>query len=137
MSEVPPAAEPVATPDPVAAPATTSSTGLQPNVAAAVSYVLGWITGLIFFLIEKDDRFVRFHAMQSILLSVAIMALYFVVGILIVPMAFASLGFVFLLLNVLWIAILVLWIYMIVQAAQNKVFKLPLIGDMAAKQAGL
>ncbi len=44
-----------------------SSMGMQPNVAAGLSYVLGWVTGLIFFLIEKQNRFVRFHAMQSIL----------------------------------------------------------------------
>ena len=45
----------------------TTSTGIQPNVAALLSYLLGWVTGLIFFLIEKDNKFVRFHAMQSII----------------------------------------------------------------------
>src|SRR6266581_1629940 len=44
-----------------------SSMGMQPNVAAGLSYVFGWVTGLIFFLVEKQNRFVRFHAMQSIL----------------------------------------------------------------------
>jgi len=47
-----------------------SSTGLEENVAALLSYVFGWISGLIFFLMEKDSRLVRFHAMQSILLNV-------------------------------------------------------------------
>src|SRR5204863_4714315 len=50
---------------------TKSSTGLDENVAALLSYIFGWVSGLIFFLIEKDSRLVRFHAMQSILLNVA------------------------------------------------------------------
>ena len=49
---------------------TKSSTGLDENIAALLSYVFGWLSGLIFFLIEKDSRLVRFHAMQSILLNV-------------------------------------------------------------------
>ena len=44
-----------------------TSMGMQPNIEAGLSYVLGWVTGLIFFLMEKQNRFVRFHAMQSIL----------------------------------------------------------------------
>src|SRR6185369_8895630 len=47
-----------------------SSTGLDENLAALLSYIVGWISGLVFFLIEKDSRLVRFHAMQSILLNV-------------------------------------------------------------------
>ena len=43
-----------------------SSTGLQPNLAALLSYVAGILTGVIFFLIEKENKFIRFHAMQSI-----------------------------------------------------------------------
>src|SRR5688500_17040755 len=49
-----------------------SSTGLDENVAALLSYVFGWLSGLIFFLIEKDSRLVRFHAMQSLLFNVLI-----------------------------------------------------------------
>src|SRR5690349_25147298 len=46
-----------------------SSTGLDENIAALLSYIAGWVTGLVFFLIEKNSRLVRFHAMQSIILS--------------------------------------------------------------------
>ena len=49
-----------------------SSTGLDENIAALLSYILGWVSGLIFFLIEKDSKFVRFHAMQSILFNVVV-----------------------------------------------------------------
>ena len=59
-----------------------SSTGLDENVAALLSYIFGWVSGLIFFLIEKDSRLVRFHAMQSILLNVLIAVI--VVALLIV-----------------------------------------------------
>ena len=46
-----------------------SSTGIQPNVAALLAYLVGFVSGLVFFLIEKENKFVRFHAMQSIGLS--------------------------------------------------------------------
>ena len=46
-----------------------SSTGLESNIAGLLSYLVGWITGLIFFLIEQEDEFVRFHAMQSIIVE--------------------------------------------------------------------
>src|SRR5690242_21642620 len=52
-----------------------SSTGLDENVAALLSYIFGWVSGLIFFLIEKDSRLVRFHAMQSILLNIVALVL--------------------------------------------------------------
>src|SRR5919108_2772137 len=51
---------------------TKSSTGLDDNIAALLSYIFGWVSGLIFFLIEKDSRLVRFHAMQSLLFNVFI-----------------------------------------------------------------
>ena len=59
-----------------------SSLGMDANLAAALSYVLGVITGLIFFLLEKQSRFVRFHALQAILFSVGWFVLSFVGGVL-------------------------------------------------------
>jgi len=43
-----------------------TSTGLQENIAGLLCYVLGWVTGIIFLFIEKENKFVRFHAVQSI-----------------------------------------------------------------------
>src|SRR4026209_353495 len=60
---------------------TKSSTGLDENIAALLSYVFGWVSGLIFFLIEKDSRLVRFHAMQSILLNAVALVVGFVLWI--------------------------------------------------------
>ena len=52
-----------------------TSTGIQPNVAGLLAYVVGFVTGIIFFVIEKENKFVRFHAMQCILSSAALFVL--------------------------------------------------------------
>ena len=101
-----------------------TSSGIQPNVAALLAYVLGLITGLIFLLIEKENTFVRFHAMQSIGFSVVM----FIVGLV--------LSVVPVLVLVLNLICIVLWVVLMVQAYQGQWFKLPIIGDIAAKQAG-
>ena len=104
------------------------STGLEPNVAGLLCYLVGWITGLIFFLIEEKDEFVRFHAMQSIIVFGAITVLSIVFGILfLVPFVGWILG------TILWIASIVLWIILMVKAYQGERFKLPIAGDLAEK----
>ena len=83
-----------------------TSTGLTENVAGLLCYVLAWVTGLIFILIENENKFVRFHAMQSIIvfgvLTVAnfILGLIPVINIVITPII-GLLGFV------LWIILMV------------------------------
>ena len=57
-----------------------TSTGMNQNVAGLLCYLAGWITGLIFFLIEKENRFVRFHAMQSIITFGSLTVLFMVLG---------------------------------------------------------
>jgi uncharacterized membrane protein len=94
-----------------------SSTGLEENVAGLLCYVVGWITGLIFFLIEKDSKFVKFHAMQSIITFGACTILSFI------PIVNWFIG----------IIALVLWILLMVKAYQGQKFKLPFIGDLAEK----
>jgi uncharacterized membrane protein len=94
-----------------------SSTGLEENVAGLLCYVLGWITGLVFFLIEKDSKFVKFHAMQSIITFGACTILSFI------PIVNWFIG----------IIALVLWILLMVKAYQGQKFKLPFIGDLAEK----
>jgi len=106
----------------------SSGTSLEPNVAGLLCYVAWWITGLIFFLIEKDDDFVRFHAMQSIVTFGAITILSIVCGILfLVPFLGWILGMI------LWIGSIILWILLMVKAYQGEKFKLPVIGDLAEK----
>ncbi|OGW91369.1 MAG: hypothetical protein A3D28_00320 [Omnitrophica bacterium RIFCSPHIGHO2_02_FULL_63_14] len=104
-----------------------SSTGLQPNVAALLSYLLGIITGIIFYLIEKENKFVRFHAMQSIVVFGAVL----VAGI--VLLFIPVIGWT--LYPLLQIASLVLWILLMVKAYQGEKFKLPWAGDIAEKNS--
>jgi len=121
-----------------------SSTGLDENVAALLAYVFGWISGLVFFLIEKDSKLVRFHAMQSILLNVVVLVLTVVLWIvsfiliLMLSMLPDLLGSLMgLLTSLLWlvfsVALLVAWILCVVRAYQGQFFKLPVIGNMAEK----
>src|SRR6185369_15741190 len=121
-----------------------SSTGLDENIAALLSYVFGWLSGLIFFLMEKDSRLVRFHAMQSILLSVAaiviLVAFWIVAGILGIVVSYISGVLSFLLWivtmlvgGVLGLAIVAGAVICLVKAFQGQYFKLPFIGNMAEK----
>jgi len=100
-----------------------TSIGMDANLAAAISYVFGWLSGLIFFIVEKENVFVRFHAMQSILFSVAWTILVVLLAITVVGPALVSLLF------------FVFWIILIIKAFQGEEFKLPVIGDMAEKYA--
>jgi uncharacterized membrane protein len=112
------------------ATSTTTSTGLQPNVAGALSYLFGFITGIIFFVLEKDNQFVRFHAMQSIIVSVAFFVLSIVLGIFsMIPIlgwivgALASM--------VLGIVALILWLVLMFKAFQGQEWEVPIIGKYA------
>jgi len=91
------------------------------NVNAALTYVAGWITGLIFLLVEKKDEFIRFHAAQSLIVFGGVMI------ITLIPALGQALALV------LWPLSLVLWVILIVKAYQGEKFKLPVIGDLAEK----
>ena len=135
-------------------PATPSSLGgLDPKVAAALSYI--WIVGLIFFFMEKENRFIRFHALQSVLFGIANMVLMVVLMILatiltvvfsIGAAAVATAGgsgagsligllvwLIWLLIWVIGMALFVGLIYAAVKAYQGQMFKLPIIGNFAEK----
>ena len=131
-------------PPPVQAAPAKSSTGLDENLAALLSYVVGWISGLVFFLIEKDSRLVRFHAMQSILLNVVALVLGVGIWILAIFTGFfvsyvsGILSFLLSLLLglvgfVVGIGILVGVVICLIKAYQGQYFKLPVIGNMAEK----
>lgn len=115
-----------------------SSTGLDANIAALIAYVFTVITGLIFFLIEKESRYVRFHAMQALLLGGAFLVLWFVLVIVNITLAFASgtlATLMGLLSFVIWLGFLGVIILCCVKAYQGQWFKLPVIGDLAEKYA--
>jgi uncharacterized membrane protein len=108
------------------------------KLAALLSYLLGWITGIIFLLIEKDS-YVRFHAVQSIVTFGALTVLWIILSIL-GSIILALGGWVIWLIfhwiiDLIWLLQFVLWIVLMVKAYQGERFKLPIAGDIAEKYA--
>jgi uncharacterized membrane protein len=115
--------------------------GLSSNVAAALAYILGFITGILFLVLEpyKQDRFVRFHALQSILYSAA--GIVFRIGwsILVSALLDVTAWAAMLLVPVglaISLGLFVFWIFLMYQAYSNREFRIPIIGAIAAKQVG-
>ena len=104
-----------------------TGTGLEPNVAGLLCYVLGWVSGVVFLLLEKDNKFVRFHAIQSIVVFGALnVASLIVVAIPIIGWMINGL------IGVLGF---VLWIVLMIRAYQGEKIKMPWAGDFAEKHA--
>ena len=103
-----------------------NSTGLSPNVAGLLCYVAGWISGIVFLIIEKESKSVRFHALQSIVtfgvLTVVQIVLSFIpiIGWILVPLV--------------WILMVVLWIILMIRAYSGVMWKLPWVGNWAEQQ---
>ncbi len=98
---------------------------LEPRLAAVLSYMLGIITGIILLRTERKDRFVRFHALQSILFSSAV---------LVVLLALVGVGFelgALVVVVIAWAA----WAILMLRAARGEFFQLPLIGRWAEANA--
>jgi uncharacterized membrane protein len=116
------------------APPPAAGTGMADNVASALCYVLGLITGILFLVLApyNQNKTIRFHAFQSIFMHVAMIAVYIVLGILVRTM----LGFVgVMLFPLIGLAVFVLWVYLIISAYQGKMVVLPIIGPLAQQQA--
>ena len=111
-----------------------TSIGLAENVEGLLCYVLDWISGLIFFLIEQENKFVRFHALQSMVTFGSITAVIIILSILsLIP----YLGVVFSIINgIVGALTFVLWIVLMVKAFQGKKYKIPWAGDFAEKRVG-
>ena len=108
-------------------PQAESSAGMSANVAGLLCYVAGWITGIIFAVIEKKSKFVKFHAWQSIMtfgvLTVAHLVLMWIPFV----------GWI--LAIIIRVMMFVLWIILMVQAGSGKMWKLPWAGNWAERQA--
>jgi len=114
-------------------PQKSGGTGLDTNVASGLCYLCGWVTGLVFLLIDKDNKEVKFHAWQSIFLSVFAMVLYIPLWILAqIPFMFFILPMIYALI---YLGFFVLVIICMVKAFQGGRFKVPVIYDLAEKQA--
>lgn len=119
--------------------AAVSSTGLPPRTAATLAYLSWWLTGLVFWLLEREDRFVRFHAAQAL---VAFGALAVLITVFLV-LAAASLSFLPAAFTVLltaagvtWAGGLVLWLVAMWKAASGEAFRLPLAAEWADRING-
>ena len=104
-----------------------TSIGMDANMAAALSYLVGFVTGVIFLLVEKENKFVRFHAMQSTLLFAGIVVIDILLQL--VPIL-GALVVIFVVIP----ASAVLWLLLMFKAYQGEEFRLPLVGDMAAER---
>ena len=103
-----------------------SKTAGNENLMAAASYLLGFITGIIFLLVEKQSQFVRFHAMQSTILFGAIFIANIALGF--IPILGWLLGLV------LSFAAFILWIVLMWKAFQGEIYKVPFVGELAEQQ---
>jgi uncharacterized membrane protein len=125
----PPPTEPGA-----AAAAVGTSTGLDPKLAGLLTYAFGWVTGLIFLLLEKEHREVRYHAAQSILVSLVLIGVYVALSVVaMVPVIglLALLGYV-----VVGLGGVALWVYLLIQGYQLNHVRLPVVGAVAEQWAG-
>ena len=125
---------------PQAAPIAQSA-GMEENVASALSYLLGWLTGVLFLVLEpyNKNKTVRFHAFQSIFLSIGVIVIFFalmiVSGILhFIPVLGTLLAI--LMYPLCMFAIFCLYVFLMYKAYNKEKFVLPIIGPLAEKQAG-
>jgi uncharacterized membrane protein len=111
--------------------------GLSVNAASALCYLFGLVTGVIFLVIApyNQNKTVRFHAFQSIFFNLAVIVFYILWGFVSVFLAVITHGFGFLLYPLFGLAIFIIWLYLMYAAYNNRMVKLPIIGDLAAKQA--
>jgi uncharacterized membrane protein len=133
-------AAPSAAPPP---PIVAASGQMDEKLAGLLCYVFGWVTGIIFYLIDKRP-FVRFHAAQSVVVFGSIAILYIVLGMFVGASLFAgglagagSFSIGFLLYPILGLVAFVLWILLMVKAYQGQKFRVPIAADLAEKIFGV
>lgn len=104
-----------------------TSTGLRENVAAALCYLVWWISGFIFLLLEPDNKFVHFHAIQSIVALGFFTIIGWLIGFLPVVGYWSGM--------VVWGIAVAIWLLMMLKAYQGAKYKLPLLGNIAERWA--
>jgi uncharacterized membrane protein len=121
-----------------AASSQTAAVGMTDNVAGALCYLFGFITGIIFLVLApyNQNRAVRFHAFQSIFLNVGVFIFSFALSIALGIFHFLGALVGLFILPLIWLAFLGLWLYMMFSAYQGKKVVLPIIGPLAEQQAG-
>ena len=124
-------------------PRETGSKSMDTNIVAALTYLAGFVTGIVFLALDpyKSNSFIRFHAFQSIFLNVAWVAFWIVWMILsavLTPLTAGIFGLIALpLMLIFTVAGFGIWILLMYQAYQQKLFRLPIVGKLAAEHAGV
>lgn len=103
-----------------------TSLGLSESISGVLCYALMWVTGIVFLILEKENRFVRFHAIQSIVTFLPLLIISSVIGI--IPL----LGT--LIKSLIWVLEIILWLVLMAKAYKGEMFKLPIVGDFAEQQ---
>lgn len=118
-------------------PPPVQAAGLTENVAGALCYLAGLVTGIIFLIIApyNQNKFVRFHAFQSIFAHLAVIICWIAYAIIAGILTFLTHGLGFFLYPLFGLLLLILWLYLMYSAYNNRKVKLPLIGDLAERQA--
>jgi uncharacterized membrane protein len=133
----PPAGPGYGAPQPPAA----AAPGLTDNLAALLCYVVPVICGIVFLALQpyNTKKFIRFHAFQSIFFGIFCFAVHLVfriiVGGLISSWSWGLLSLISTVGLLIWLAFLVIWVFLLIKAYQGEMFKLPVIGNLAEKQA--
>jgi uncharacterized membrane protein len=104
-----------------------SSIGLDENVAGFLCYLFGFVTGIVFLVVEKESRFVKFHAMQSTITFL---------GLFIISMIIGWIPIIGLLVYPIWILSLILWLILMIKALRGERYSLPIVGKMAEEKSG-
>lgn len=109
-----------------------TSLGLNENVEAFLAYLLGWLTGIVFLVLEKESEFVKFHAMQSTIAFIGFTVISIIFSF---PLQFIPiLGILVALIDwLIWIVALITWIICLVKAYKGERFKLPIVGNWAER----
>ncbi len=121
---------PGSVPPPAAPYASSSTGGLTENVASALCYLVGFITGIIFLVLApyNQNRTIRFHAFQSIFFHLAVILIWFLFTL-------VTHGLMLLISPLYMLLVFALWLYLMYSAYNSRRVKLPIIGDLAEKQA--
>lgn len=127
----------------ISPPGETGSKTMDTNLVGALTYLAGFVTGIVFLVLDpyKSNSFVRFHAFQSIFFNVAWVAFWIVwmiVSAVLTPLTAGVFGLIALpLMLIFTLAGFGIWIFLMVQAYQQKLFRLPIVGKFAAEHAGV
>lgn len=127
----------------ISSPGETGSKTIDTNVVGALTYLAGFITGIAFLMLDpyKSNSFVRFHAFQSIFFNVAWIAFWIawmILSAVLAPLTAGIFGLIALpLMLIFMVAGIGIWVFLMYQAYQQQLYRLPIVGRFAAEQAGV